>query len=108
MTSLFTMIAEREADARTAAEDLRAQITKLSEQLTAVKTELSRLQVTRETAIALGYTEPDNVGYWERVVEQTPMSRVWLELAHRVGSQALRAMLNDCSPSCCTQPATTS
>jgi hypothetical protein len=60
MTSLFTMITEREADARAAADDLRTGIAKLTEQLTAIETELSRLAVTRETAISLGYTEPDD------------------------------------------------
>jgi hypothetical protein len=45
MSSLFAMIAEREADAVAAAEELRAGIAKLSEQLAAVETGLARLQV---------------------------------------------------------------
>src|ERR1051326_8968051 len=53
------MISEREADARATAEELRDGIAKLTEQLTAVEAELSRLAVTRETAMSLGYTEPD-------------------------------------------------
>lgn len=59
MATLFMMIAEREADARAAAEELHTQIAKLTDQLAAVQTELSRLQVTHETATSLGYTEPD-------------------------------------------------
>jgi hypothetical protein len=59
MNSLFAMIAEREADARATVEELRAGIDKLTEQLTAAETELSRLVITRETAMLLGYTEPD-------------------------------------------------
>lgn len=59
MNSLFMMIAEREADARATVEELRAGIDKLTEQLTAAETELSRLTITRETATSLGYTEPD-------------------------------------------------
>lgn len=57
MGSLFTMLTDREADARAHAEDLRAQIAKLAEQLDAIETELSRLAITRETALALGYVE---------------------------------------------------
>jgi hypothetical protein len=60
MTLLFTMIAEREAGARATADELRAQVAKLTEQLAAVEDELSRLAVTRETAMSLGYTEPDD------------------------------------------------
>ncbi len=60
MNSLFTMIAEREADARATVEELRAGIDKLTEQLTAAETELSRLAITRQTAMSLGYTEPDD------------------------------------------------
>ncbi|MEZ0108982.1 hypothetical protein ABH920_002992 [Catenulispora sp. EB89] len=36
MSSLFTMLEEREADARAAAEELREQVGKLTEQLAAV------------------------------------------------------------------------
>jgi hypothetical protein len=66
MGSLFTMLTDRGTDARAHAEDLRAQIAKLAEQLDATETELSRLAITRETALALGYaeeaeTEPDPV-----------------------------------------------
>jgi hypothetical protein len=60
MTLLFAMIAEREAGARAAADELRDGIAKLTEQLAAVEDELSRLAVTRETAMSLGYTEPDD------------------------------------------------
>lgn len=60
MNSLFTMIAGREADVRATVEELRAGIDKLTEQLTAAETELSRLTITRETAMSLGYTEPDD------------------------------------------------
>ena len=70
MTSLFTMIAEREADARAAADDLRAQIEVLTEQLAAVEAELSRLAVTRQTAMSLGYTEPN-----EDVVTDTTIAQ---------------------------------
>ena len=57
MDSLFTMLTVREADARALAEDPRAQIAKLAEQLDTAETELSRLAITRETVLALGYTE---------------------------------------------------
>lgn len=52
MGSLFTMLTAREADARVHAEDLRAQIAKLAEQLDAAETELSRLAITRAAALA--------------------------------------------------------
>jgi hypothetical protein len=42
-----------------AADELRAGIAELSEQLGAVEAELARLAVTRETAMSLGYFEPD-------------------------------------------------
>ncbi|MGW7539839.1 hypothetical protein ACWGKQ_01765 [Streptomyces sp. NPDC054770] len=55
-TSPFQMVAEREAGA-VAADDRRTQIARLSEQLAAVEDELSRLEITRSTALPLGYTE---------------------------------------------------
>jgi hypothetical protein len=60
MTLLSTMIAEREAGAHAAADELRAQAARLTEQLAAFEDELARLAVTRETALSLGYTEPDD------------------------------------------------
>src|SRR5262245_9613322 len=59
MSSLFAMLDEHEADARSAAEELRGQVTKLTEQLAAVEDELSRLAITRATALSVGYTEPE-------------------------------------------------
>ncbi|MYR87845.1 hypothetical protein GTY41_23685 [Streptomyces sp. SID685] len=53
------MLDEREADARAAAEDLRGQVGKLTEQLAAVEDELTRLSITRATTLSLGYAEAD-------------------------------------------------
>jgi hypothetical protein len=59
MSSLFVMLDEREANARAAAEELRGQVAKLTVQLAAVEDELSRLAITRATALSLGYAEPE-------------------------------------------------
>ena len=49
MPSWLAALESKESAARSRAEELREQIAKLSEALTLVETELSRLQITRET-----------------------------------------------------------
>jgi hypothetical protein len=57
--SLLELITARESAASTAAEQLRQQITALTEQLTAVETELTELSITRKTLLRLaGQPEP--------------------------------------------------
>src|SRR3954463_3997331 len=51
--SILALIAEREAAASTAAEQLREQIAALTEQLTVAETELADLQITRTTLLRL-------------------------------------------------------
>lgn len=58
MASLLDLIAEREAAATAAAEQLREHITRLSAELAAAETELAELAITRKTVTALtGQTE---------------------------------------------------
>jgi hypothetical protein len=85
MTSLFTMIAEREADAAAAAEQLRADIAKLTEQLAAVETELSQLAVTRQTAMSLGYTEPEQDSTADTTIAQPAYLAILAELERADG-----------------------
>jgi len=61
VSSLFTMLDEREADASAAAEELRGQVGKLTEQLAAVENEPSRLAICRETTLSVGHIEPDDI-----------------------------------------------
>ena len=85
MTSLFTMFSEREAEASAAAEDLRAQIAKLSEQPDAVEAELSRLAVTRQTATSLGYTEPDEDSAADATIAQPAYQSILAEFERADG-----------------------
>ncbi len=57
MTSLFAMLDARETDVRAHVEELRGQIDKLAEQLAAAEGELTRLAITRTTALSVGWEE---------------------------------------------------
>lgn len=84
MCSLFTRLSEREADARARAEDLRAQIATITEQLDAAETELSRLTVTRETALPLGYNE-EAEAQPDPVLAQPAYRQILVALEHADG-----------------------
>ena len=88
MGSLFTRLPEREADARAHTKDLRAQIAALTERLDAAETELSRLTITHETALALGYTEEAEAKP-DPVIAQPAYRQILVALEHADG--ALRA-----------------
>lgn len=79
------MIADREANAGAAAEELRASISKLSEQLDAVETELARLSVARETAMSLGYSEPDEDTAVDTTIAQLAYLAILAELERSGG-----------------------
>ena len=67
------------------AEELRAQIAKLTEQLGVVQAELSRLTVTRETAMSLGYAEPDDAATADTTIVQPAYLNILAEFERADG-----------------------